>query len=385
MSTGESPSNPDPRSNTRCDVLFLAWSLNSGGAERKCATLADEFSRRGYAVSILTLSPHTQNDYPVRDEVHRMTVNDSTEHSPSLFNRAKSVVRRLWCIRRVIQDQRPEVVISVGHVQGLLAAICGKKRTPHFVWTTSTTHCFNTNDMKFKLLRFFCSRNKVTLVAQTDAIQAEYRKVGFKNIITIPNPVITPLVAANRDPSERPIRIASVGRLVSEKSYEHLIDALALLKDVQVEWTCQLIGEGPLMGELQERCQSRGLGSRVEFTGWVKDIREALQQSDIFVLTSSAEGQPNALLEAMSESIPCITTDFTGGAARDLLGETGAGIVVPVGDTKAIAEAIASLLSDHDRRSALGAKGREVVSAFSVDRITTRWIDVLGLNQSNQS
>ena len=319
MSIGESPSNQDPRSNTRCNVLFLAWSLNSGGAERKCATLADEFAKRGYAVSILTISPHTQNDYRVRDDIHRMAVNDSTEHTSSLFNRVRSVLHRLWRIRSVMQDQRPEVVISVGHVQGLLAAICRKRRTQHFVWTTSSTHCFNTNNVRFKLLRFFCNRNKLTLVAQTDAIQEEYRRIGFKETITVPNPVRTPSVAVTRDRNARPVRITTVGRLVSEKSYEHLIDALALLKDAQTEWRCQIIGEGPLQEDLQDHCQAHGLEHRVEFTGWVENVRGALQQSDLFVMTSSVEGQPNALLEAMSESIPCISTDFKGRSARCLL------------------------------------------------------------------
>ena len=381
MSTGKSPSNQNPPSNTRCDILFLAWSLNSGGAERKCATLANEFSKSGYAVSILTISPHTQNDYRVRDEIHRMAVSDSTALPSSLFNRAKSVLRRLWRIRSVIQDQRPEVVISVGHVQGLLAAICRRRRTQHFVWTTSSTQCFNTNDMRFKFLRFFCNQNKLTLVAQTDAIQAEYRKIRFKNTITIPNPVRIPSAVANQDPDERPIRITTVGRLVSEKSYEHLIDALALLKDIKADWTCQIIGEGPLQEELQERCQSHELEGRIEFTGWVEDVRGALQQSDLFVMTSSVEGQPNALLEAMSESIPCISTDFKGGSARALLGSTGAGIVVQVGDTRAIADSIQSLMADPGQRRELGVRGRETVMQFSVDRVTDRWVEALGLRK----
>ena len=381
MSIGASPSNQEPHSGTGCDVLFLAWSLNSGGAERKCAILADEFSKRGHAVSILTISPHTQSDYRVRDDIHRMVVNESTAPPPSLFGRARSVLRRLWRIRSVIQDQRPAVLISVGHVQGLLGAMCRKSRTKHFVWTTSSTHCFNTKDVRFKLLRLFCNRNKLTLVAQTDAIRSEYCRIGFKKTITIPNPVHIPSVAVSRDLNEQKVRITTVGRLVSEKSYEHLIGALALLKDAQAEWTCQIIGQGPLLKDLQDHCQAHGLEGRVEFTGWVEDVRGALQQSDIFIMTSSVEGQPNALLEAMSESLPCISTDFKGGSARALLGSTGAGMVVPVGDTRAIASSIKSLMEDPVQRRELGERGREVVMQFSVDQVTDRWIEALRLEQ----
>ena len=94
----------------------------------------------------------------------------------------------------------------------------------------------------------------------------------------------------------------------------------------------------------------------------------------------SWEGQPNALLEAMSEEVPCISTDFTGGAAQDLLERTTAGMVVPVGDTTAIAGALSTLLSDETLRSTLGSRGLEVVSQFSVDRVTQRWIDLLDLD-----
>ncbi|MAJ45803.1 MAG: hypothetical protein CBC35_00615 [Planctomycetes bacterium TMED75] len=235
---------------------------------------------------------------------------------------------------------------------------------------TSSAHHFNTKEIRFKLLRFFCNRNKLTLVAQTDAIQDEYRQTGFKDITTMPNPVHVPSIPARQKTNERLIRITIVDRLVSVKSHEHPIDGLAVLKGVKAEWTCQIIGEGPLLGELQERCQSRGLGSRVEFTGWVEDVRGALRQSHLFALTSSVEGLPNALLQAMSESIPCICTNFKGGSARTLLGSTGAGMVVPVGDTQAIAASIQSLMADPDQRRELGARGRETVMQFSVERVT---------------
>ena len=154
-----------------------------------------------------------------------------------------------------------------------------------------------------------------------------------------------------------------------------------MLKDAQAEWTCQIIGQGPLLKDLQDHCQAHGLEGRVEFTGWVEDVRGALQQSDIFIMTSSVEGQPNALLEAMSESLPCISTDFKGGSARALLGSTGAGMVVPVGDTRAIASSIKSLMEDPVQRRELGERGREVVMQFSVDQVTDRWIEALRLEQ----
>ena len=120
---------------------------------------------------------------------------------------------------------------------------------------TSSAHHFNTKELRFKLLRFFCNRSKLTLVAHTDAIQDEYRQTGFKDIIAMPNPVHVPSIPARQKTNERSIRITTVDRLVSVKSHEPLIDGLAVLKGVKAEWTCQIIGEGPLLGELQERCQ----------------------------------------------------------------------------------------------------------------------------------
>lgn len=361
--------------------MFLAWSLNGGGAERKCAVLANEIARRGYAVSILTICTEHPNDYPLHSAVRRMSMNDSAVNQTSYFNRTKSLLRRLWIVRKTIQRENPFALVSVGHAQAVLGIIGRKSRRMDFLWTTSSTHAFDTGHVRFRLLRHFSKRGQLTLIAQTETIQDEYLSIGFNDTITIPNPVHIPPVPVRQRSSERPIRIITVGRLVSEKSYEDLIDALALLKDAKTDWTCQIIGEGPLQGELKERCRSHGLERRVEFTGWVGDVRAALQQSDLFVMTSSVEGQPNALLEAMSESLPCISTDFKGGSARTLLASTRAGIVVPVGDKRAIADSIQSLMEDQDQRRELGARGRNAVMPFSSDRVTDRWVEVLRLKE----
>ena len=95
------------------------------------------------------------------------------------------------------------------------------------------------------------------------------------------------------------------------------------------------------------------------FTGWVADPRAFLAGVDVFVLSSRSEALPLAMLEAMAEGLPCVSTDVGDVTAR--LG--GAVEVVPVEDAPALADAVQGLLADPDRAAALGRAARERVVA----------------------
>ena len=184
--------------------------------------------------------------------------------------------------------------------------------------------------------------------------------------------------------SRTPFRIIAVGRLVAQKSYEKMLDALAILEQNQSDWTCRIVGEGPLHDTLQKQAKDLRIESKVEFAGWSRDVRSLLSASDLYLITSSVEGQPNSLLEAMSESLPSVSTDFDGGAAVDLLKTTSAGLVVPVGDASGIAAAIETLMLDPELRKEMGTKARQVMEPLSIEKVTACWTQELGLTESGR-
>ncbi|GJD55179.1 glycosyltransferase family 4 protein [Methylobacterium dankookense] len=167
------------------------------------------------------------------------------------------------------------------------------------------------------------------------------------------------------DPAD-PLRLVCVGRLVAKKGHDDLLEALARLP--RLHWRLTLIGGGELRAELEARAAALGLGERVRFQGALAQpaVIAAMREADLFVLpTKSApggdrDGLPNVLMEAASQELPILATAFAGTPEFIASGEHG--LLVPPGDTAALAQALQDLAGDPDlrRRLALGARARLV-------------------------
>ncbi len=142
--------------------------------------------------------------------------------------------------------------------------------------------------------------------------------------------------------------LASVGRLVEKKGYSDLLDALALLPP-ELKWRLTHIGGGPLAKTLAAQAERLGIISQIEWLGRQPQstVQEVLRQADIFVLASKIaddgdrDGLPNVLMEAQSQSVPCVTTAVS--AIPELIDNRDTGLLVAPGDPRALAAAITEL------------------------------------------
>jgi glycosyltransferase involved in cell wall biosynthesis len=161
-----------------------------------------------------------------------------------------------------------------------------------------------------------------------------------------------------RDPAE-PVCLVSVGRLVPKKGYDDLIAALATL-DRNIAWRLIHIGGGPLKAQLQAQANAAGIGARIDWRGAQDQagVIDALRSGDLFVLASriaadgDRDGLPNVLMEAASQGLPLVATSV---AAIPEFVDSNSGVLVPPEDPAALANALAGLIGDPQRRAALGA------------------------------
>ena len=169
-------------------------------------------------------------------------------------------------------------------------------------------------------------------------------------------------------------RLLSVGRLVDKKGFDDLIDAAALLRDRGREFQLDIIGSGPLRGELAERIQRHGLGDRVHLCGMAvwEEIRTAYRDSVCVVLASritregDRDGIPNTIAEAMACGKPVVATDLP--SIQELVQDGVTGLIVPQRAPEALAGAIDRLLDDPDLGRRLGDAGRRrVEQSFDAD------------------
>jgi glycosyltransferase involved in cell wall biosynthesis len=171
--------------------------------------------------------------------------------------------------------------------------------------------------------------------------------------------------------SEQPVaapyhvpRIISIGRLVAFKGFDHLIDACAEVARRGFDFTCDIIGDGPLRETLRSKIEKLNLSSRINLLGSLsqKAVLEKLRDADIFALASTADAQgatdvfPTVILEAMASARPVVSTRLAGIPELVVNGETG--VLISPGDTAALTEALQHLLCDGELRLRYGRAGR---------------------------
>ena len=143
-------------------------------------------------------------------------------------------------------------------------------------------------------------------------------------------------------------------------------------------WRLALVGDGPLADELKEQASKLGVEDSVDWVGHVSDPFPLLRGAKLFVMTSRFEGTPNALLEAMACGLPAVVSDASPGPC-ELIGtdESRAGLIVPVEDANATADAILRLARDDTLRRRFGLAARERVRAHDADHAIDVWLRLL--------
>jgi hypothetical protein len=179
-------------------------------------------------------------------------------------------------------------------------------------------------------------------------------------------------------------RIISIGRLVAFKGFEYLIAACAELARRGLNFTCEIIGDGPLRGDLEAKIRKLNLSDRVHLLGSLSQgaVLESLWAADIFALPSVTDTQgasdvfPTVIIEAMAAARPVVSTHLAGIPESVVHGETG--LLVPPEDIMALAEALGRLIQDPKLRLHYGRAGRERIEQhFRIEHTVTPLIELL--------
>jgi colanic acid/amylovoran biosynthesis glycosyltransferase len=156
-------------------------------------------------------------------------------------------------------------------------------------------------------------------------------------------------------------KLLYTGRLAAEKGLPVLFDSLRTLADRGYDFELTLVGDGSDRQALEALGRQLGIFDRLVFAGYVGQdgVREYLQQSDVFILPSFAEGVPVSLMEAMACGVPVLAT-YVGGVA-ELVEPEQTGLVVPPADSLALGNALARYLDSMELRQKVSRLGRERV------------------------
>ena len=364
-------------------VLFIINSLAGGGAERVMETLlahsAPWHGRYEIALALLDDEPRA---YAVPEGI--------TVHQ---FASRGSLARATFALRRLLSDWRPDVALSFLTRANVAAWLARRHAMPLVISERVNTSAHLSHGLAGQL-----SRRMVALAypradhliavshGVADDLAANFG-VDRGKVTVLSNPVDLASIEASAAAApeieiEGPYVVAA-GRLVENKNFALLIDAFV---DAQMPGKLVIIGEGPLRADLEQRARDRGAADRIVLAGFVANPFPILANADLFVLSSNAEGFPNALVEAMALGRPVIATNCASGPSEILADSRAAdldglifashGTLVPTNDRSALAEALRAL-RDPALRARYGAAARRRAMAYSADAAAQRYWRVL--------
>lgn len=251
----------------------------------------------------------------------------------------------------------------------------------------ATNHLWKLTSPKLRLyatidscvMRFF---PYVTAVSSDIARDMVRRGLARERVTVIPNG-ISPVHARDRRPrlvvddspcGERTLSVTMVSSLTPEKRHSVALEAVAEAVERGTRLKLIIAGDGPEREVLTLAAERLGIQQHVTFLGWVTKVPELLGETDIFLITSSQEGLPMALLEAMNACCACVATAV--GEIPEVLG-SDAGIVVPVDDSVSVAKALSWLASQPEQRHALGRRAMErVATQYTSARMSEAYCDL---------
>jgi glycosyltransferase involved in cell wall biosynthesis len=159
-----------------------------------------------------------------------------------------------------------------------------------------------------------------------------------------------------------------------EKAIDVLLEAQVRLRASMPDAHLVIAGDGPIRAELEGHARELPLDGHVHFLGPRDDIDAILRSLDVAVLSSDFEGKPLFVLECMANRTPLVATNV--GGLPELVRDGETGVLVPPRDPEALAEAVAALLADRERRSKIAAAAAKELSAFTIEAVADRFAEL---------
>ncbi|MGC8947524.1 MAG: glycosyltransferase [Anaerolineae bacterium] len=358
-------------------ILFVIPSLGGGGAERACVNLLRHLDRSRFGLSLALF--RKEGTY-LGDVPADVTVYDFG--SPGGRD-----LRLVWHLAQLLRHLQPDIVFSVlryTNVLSLLAAHTAQSRVRIVINEQNRLRdefaLYGWGWLKERVVRWlYPQASAITAISQgiKQELVQDFHLPDSK-IWVIHNPVDLKVIRSMGNESvdhpwfdgSVPIVLAA-GRLHPQKGFDYLIRAF---RHVQAAMPARLVilGEGPSRRSLERLVVELDLADRVALPGFQRNPFRFIARASVFVLSSLYEGFGNVIVEAMALGVPVVATRCPSGP--DEIIEDGVnGLLVPVADEIALAEAILRMLRDETLAARLRQRGPERAAAFDASHIAAQY------------
>ncbi|MGH7998279.1 MAG: glycosyltransferase [Brasilonema sp.] len=361
------------------DIAFFLRCLYGGGAERAMLNLARSFLEQELSVDMVVAKAEGSLIGQLPPGIRLIDL------------KAQSKLSILPKLVEYLQQERPASLLAALHYPCEIALLAKRIAGVSTRIVVSEQNHLSQEAKRIPQLsvrltplaaRFFYPwADGIAAVSQGVAEDlANVTHLPMERINLIYNPVVTPEVFVKAkepvnhpwfQPGEAPV-ILAVGRLYAQKDYPTLIRAFAQVRRVHCS-RLVILGEGPEGASLNTLIRELGLEEDVAMLGFTNNPYAYMANASIFVLSSAYEGLPTVLIEAMAVGTPVVSTNCPSGPA-EILANGKYGDLTPVGEPKALAEAILNVLSGNTKQV-----DSNWLQQFTLEACAEKYLNVLDI------
>lgn len=355
--------------------------MTGGGAARVAAILIDQWSRMGIDAYLTTFEPKgAPSAYEISPAVQRIQIGyfASAQNPLGMLSTNWGRIREL---RNVLRAVRPQAVVSFLLEANVVAVMAAQGlNIPVYISERNHPAHLRLSAPKRMIRRQLYPRASELCVQTTDIAKwfKEHLRIDCQ---VIPNPVnaadstLRPSSLETGRPGETH-RLLALGRLESQKGFDLLIKAFAMIAPEFPEWTLIIHGEGAERRALEEQINQLGLAKRAVLPGTTREPLAKLLAADIYVHPARFEGYPNALLEALVAARCVVATDCPG-ATREVLADGRYGLLARNEDVTGLAERLREAMGNAGLRERFSRLSHEAVRELTPSAIAQRWLDLI--------
>ncbi|QCX01660.1 glycosyltransferase [Aggregatimonas sangjinii] len=363
-------------SKKRKKICITINSLGPGGAEKQCLLLAKALSPY-HSVTVVILNP---------GPLYRPRLTFIEEEQLNHVYLAKNPLKRPFGLMRFLKRQQIDIIFSFLPTDTLLSSICGKLAgVPLVFGGIRNSYMANAKFIALKLVNNYLLNYTIAnnFAAYRSAIDFGFKKKVF----VISNGIDIRPYVERKHVGVGPVHIISLGRLVPQKEYATALKCIAHLKGILDEgysFTYTIVGQGPEKEKIMTDIKARELENQVKVVTDASDIYGMLDDSDVYLCTSSFEGVSNAIMEAMNCALPLVATD-AGDNARLVLHQKN-GFITPIHDAIALANFLKKLIQSPELRIQMGnASHTHLAKNFSFATFQKKYLKLIENSSSIQT